>query len=145
MTQEYVCPSSYHLTAKSRKSKASKVPEKKGSSQVEGWHFVRSSGKKGKGKDPTCAACKKPVHREHSSRIYRFVRYQTKVTKSNYSKTVVLHCREKCVAGLKQPKELSHLKGVCTKAELLENEWEEGYLERNLDLKRVLEACREGN
>ena len=49
------------------------------------------------------------------------------------------------MAGLKQPKELSHLKGVCTKAELLENEWEEGYLERNLDLKRVLEACREGN
>ena len=132
--------------AKSSKSKANKAaPKKASTSRVEGWHFIRSTGKKGRGKDPTCAACKKPVSRAHSSRIFRFVRYKTKVAKANHSKTVVLHCRKECVAGLTQPKELSHLKGVCTKAELLNNQWEEGHLERNLDLKRVLEACKEGS
>ena len=95
------------------------------------------------GKDPVCAGCKKAVSRQNSSRIFRFVRYETKKTKDEYSRTTVLHCRASCVAKLKQPKELSHLKGVCTKAELLSNEWEEGYLEENLDLKKVLEDCRE--
>ena len=126
-----------------RTKKESKVAKKRRASFVEGWHFLRARGKKEKGRDPVCATCKAPVSRENSSRIFRFVRYQTKVQKSNYSKTVTIHCREKCVSGLKQPKELSHLEGVCTKEELLSKEWEDGYLKDNLDLKRVLEMCRE--
>ena len=133
----------YARKRKGGKVKQKEAPIKKGRrNTIEGWNFIRATGKKVSGKDPVCAGCKRTVSRAHDTRIFRFVQYQTKKTRDHYSRTLVLHCRASCVANLKQPKELSHLKGVCTKEELLNYEWEEGYLEKNLDLKSVLEACK---
>jgi hypothetical protein len=53
-----------------------------------------------------------------------------------------------CVAEFEKPKELKNCPDLgeeeCTKEQLLRKEWEKGYLEENLELKRVLDYCRGG-
>ena len=114
---------------------------------TEGWCFLRPTAERAKGPSPTCVTCKEPIERDTSTRIC----YHTQFTTRNghrRTRTVQMHCRDGCVAGFEKPKELKNSPDLgeeeCTKEELLRKEWEKGYLEENLDLKRVLDNCRGG-